>query len=165
VTRAKASFFAVVVAIALLAAVAAQGAARPNVAVAKASPHAGRIFVGVVMRVPAHVKVVGFSCKATIGGRLTGPTIGYRKYIGGTSIKPIIHKSLAGGRLVQATCGWRIPASAAGKLISLQQPRPGCSNACGEWGFTVRFLDLTRPARSGREKTAYYQGTTWKIRP
>jgi hypothetical protein len=117
------------------------------------------------MRVPEHVKVVGFSCKATIGGRLMGPRIGYRKYVGGTYIKPIIHKSFVGGGLVQATCGWHIPASAAGKLISLQQPRPGCTNSCGAWGFTVHFLDLTRPVRRGRDQTAYYQGTTWKIRP
>ena len=117
------------------------------------------------MHVPARVKVVAFSCKATIGGRLTGPSIGYRKYIGGTYVKPIIHKSFAGGRLVQATCGWRIPVSAAGKLISLQQPDPGCRKACGEWGFTVHFLDLTRPAGKGREQTAYHQGRTWKIQP
>jgi len=165
VTRARASFFAGVLATALLATAAAQGAARPNVSIATASPHAGRIFMGVVMRVPAQVKVVSFSCKATIGGRLTGPRIGYRKYVGGTYIRPIIHKSFSDGRLVQATCGWRIPASAAAKLISLQQPHPGCREACGEWGFTVHFMDLTRRSGRGREQTAYYQGTTWKIQP
>lgn len=164
-TRARASFFAGVLAAALLAAVAAQGAAQPNVSIAKASPHAGRVFTGVVMRVPAQVKVVSFSCKATIGGRLTGARIGYRKYVGGAYIRPIIHKSFAHGRLVQATCGWRIPASAAAKLISLQQPHPGCREGCGEWGFTVHFMDLTRRAGRGREQTAYHQGTTWTIRP
>ncbi len=162
-TPPKASVCALALAAALLAAVVAQAASQPTVTISKGPPHAGRIFVGVAMHVPADVKVSGFSCKATIGGRLKGPTTGYREYVGGTYIKPIVHEGFAAGRLVRATCAWRIPASAAGKLISLQQS--GCSDACGEWGFTVHFADLTRPAGKGRSQTAYYQGTTWKIRP
>ena len=163
VRQARVLFGAVVVATALFAAATTHAAAQPSVSIAKGSPHAGRMFIGVVMHVPAQVKVVGLSCKATIGGRLKGPTTGFREYVGGKYIKPIIRKSFVAGRLVRATCGWRIPASAAGKLISLQPS--GCSDACGEWGFTVHFLDLTRPAGSGRDQTPSYQGTTWKIRP
>jgi hypothetical protein len=163
VVKRFAIFVSIAVLASILAAVSARAAAQPNVAIAKGPPHAGRIFVGVVMRVPAQVKVIGFSCKATVGGRLKGPTTGFREYVGGTYIKPIIHKSYVGGRLVRATCGWRIPDSAAGKLISLQPP--GCSDACGERGFTVHFLDLTRPAGRGRDQTPSYQGPTWKIRP
>src|SRR4051812_42099242 len=100
VVKRSAIFVSVVVLASILAAVSARAAAQPTVAIAKGPPLAGRIFVGVVMRVPAQVKVIGFSCKATIGGRLKGPTTGFREYFGGTYIRPIIHKSYAGGRLI-----------------------------------------------------------------
>jgi hypothetical protein len=90
------------------------------------------------------------------------PSTGGKVYVGGKYIKPIIHKSYVRGRLTRATCGWRIPASAAGKLLSFAQP--GCTMDCGPWGFAVHFLDLTRPAGEGQNRTVYRYGPTWTIR-
>ena len=155
-------FVAAVLASGMIAPMTAKAAAQPNIVTANGPPHAGRIFVGVVMRVPAQVRVLSLFCKATIGGHIKRTTTGARVYVGGTSIEPIIHKSYVVGRLTRATCGWRIPASAAGKLLSLAQP--GCMMDCGPWGFAIHFLDLTRPAGAGRSQTTYRYGPTWTIR-
>jgi hypothetical protein len=156
------SVFVAVVVASILAPLTAQAASQPSIGAAKESPHAGRIFVGVVMTVPTNVKVLSFFCKATIGGHMKRTSRGGKVYVGGTYIKPIIHKTYAHGRLTRARCGWLIPGSAAGKLLSLAQP--GCMMDCGPWGFAAHFLDLTRPAGQGQNQTTYRYGPTWTIR-
>jgi hypothetical protein len=151
-----------VLASALLAPLTAQAAAQPHVRTAKESPHAGHTFVGVVMTVPNDVRVVKLFCKATIGGHFKRTSTGGSVYIGGTYIKPIIKRSYVLGRLTRATCEWTIPATAAGKLLSLAQP--GCMMDCWNWGFVVSFLDLTRRPGAGRSQTIYRYGPTWPIR-
>jgi hypothetical protein len=115
------------------------------------------------MAVPLDVRVVNVFCKATIGGHFKRTSTGGSVYVGGTYIKPIINKTHVRGQLTRATCGWPIPATAAGKLLSLAAP--GCMMDCWNWGFVVSFLDLTRPAGAGRNQTIYRYGPTWTIGP
>jgi hypothetical protein len=125
------SVFVAVVVASILAPVAAQAASQPSVVAAKEPPHAGRLFTGVVVTVLRDVKVLSFFCKATLGGHMKRTSTGGNVYVGGTYIEPAIVRTFARGRLIRATCGWEIPASAAGKLISLA--KPGCMMDCGPW--------------------------------
>jgi hypothetical protein len=113
---------ALAVASAAVVAATAHAAAEPKIVAATGPPHAGRLFTGVVMTVPPHVKVLGLFCKATIGGHIKRTSTGGKVYVGGTYIKPAIVRTFVSGRIIRATCAWEIPASATGKLISLGKP-------------------------------------------
>jgi hypothetical protein len=66
-------------------------------------------------------------------------------------------------RLSAVTCAWRLPRTAAGKLLSLAAP--GCSDVCQDWGVTIWYqrFDYDTQTWSGQGDANYY-GATWRVR-
>jgi hypothetical protein len=145
----------------------------PNVAFSDGPPHAGKVFVGVVISFgpPQAFDVHKLACHATLGGHFVNqgefrPLEGGR-YIRGTLFRYYDHQSgppyRTKPRLAGGTCSWRLPLSARGKLLSLQAP--GCADACGDWGITIwyRRWNYDTQTWSGLGD-ANYMGATWRVR-
>jgi hypothetical protein len=134
-------------------------------------PRAGRVFTGgylwVSDKFPSGTWNV--SCDARLGGKLAwdgGPLGGGDLYsAGGVRLTPIIHTLPTnlvrdGTRYTTlVTCGWRIPASATGALLSLVRPRADvpCDPDCSAWGFHIETAD-------GQNVLAECSETTWHVR-
>jgi hypothetical protein len=147
--------------------------ARPYGSVAHApvfsGPRAGRVFTGGYLWISDEFASGTWkvSCDARLGGKLGwdgGPSGGGDLYsAGGLRLAPIIHESRAslvrdGTRFTTlVTCGWRIPASAMGKLLSLVRPRADvpCDVDCSPWGFHFENAGAT---------LAECSETTWRVR-
>ncbi len=139
----------------------------PLIAISKERPIPGSIFTAIVVTFPepARVRAIRVVCQATIGGRYV--IEGEQKaLLGGTYIRPILRSyydywtNLPRLRpvLSTVTCGWRIPRSAAGKLISLAPP--GCGDACNQWGLTIFYRDAATGKQLGG---ASYGGADWRV--
>jgi hypothetical protein len=146
----------------------------PNVAFSDGPPHAGKLFLGVVVSFgpPQAFKVQRVLCRATLGGHFVrqgeGLALQNGKFIRASMRTYYDHQS--GGpyrglkpRLSAVTCAWRLPRTAAGKLLSLQAP--GCWDACQDWGVTIWYqrYDYEKKAWSGLGD-ANYTGATWRVR-
>jgi len=127
-------------------------------------PRAGQSFTGVVAWIPLSPSfhVVNVLCKATLGGHWADPD--HTVFDGGgVPIRPIIRRYYArlanGDRHVnRITCGWRLPKSARGKLLSLEIP--GCEDACERGGFSINYRDDRRNVVGGSDFTQ----ATWRVR-
>jgi hypothetical protein len=134
-------------------------------------PRAGRVFTGAYawVRGSQQTKAWTIACEAEIGGRLTWtggrPRAGSLYFARGARLKPIIHRYYTTPDengdvfLSRVTCGWRIPPSAAGKLLSLiwHTASPRCEDefTCKPWGFDFDF---------GNGSDTACTGTTWRVR-
>jgi hypothetical protein len=131
-------------------------------------PRAGRVFTGGYVWIsdrvgPAEWKV---SCDAKVGGRLAwdGGTAGHGDlyFAGGVRLTPILRRyaasvTVGGNRYTTlVTCGWRIPRSVSGKLLSLVRPRGlvPCDVSCDPWGLHFE-------AGGGLKEC---NQTTWRVR-
>jgi hypothetical protein len=131
-------------------------------------PRAGRIFTSGYVWIsdrlgPTDWKV---SCDARVGGRIAwdGGAVGRGDlyFAGGVRLTPIIRRYDANvtvggdGYTTLVTCGWRIPRSATGKLLSLVRPRDlvPCDVDCDPWGLHF--------AASGGLKEC--NQTTWRVK-
>jgi hypothetical protein len=116
---------------------------QPNVAFSDGPPHAGKTFLGVVASFgpPTALRVRRVWCRATLGGHFVKRGNG-NELVGGKLVRAIMRQYYdhqSGGpyrgqkpRLSAISCAWKLPQTAAGKLLSLQPP--GCSDACQDWG-------------------------------
>jgi hypothetical protein len=107
------------------------------------APHAGKTFLGVVASFgpPTALRVRRVWCRATLGGHFVKRGNG-NELVGGKLVRAIMRQYYdhqSGGpyrgqkpRLSAISCAWKLPQTAAGKLLSLQPP--GCSDACQDWG-------------------------------
>jgi hypothetical protein len=131
-------------------------------------PRAGRIFTGGYVWISDRVGLTDWkvTCDVKVGGRLAwdGGVVGHGDlyFDGGVRLKPIIRRydaSVAVGRnryTTLVTCSWRIPRSAAGKLLSLVRPHDlvPCDVDCQPWGLHFE---------AGGELKECNQ-TTWRVR-
>jgi hypothetical protein len=128
-------------------------------------PRAGTTFTGVIANLdPPAGHIVSATCQATLGGHFTGRG-DERKLVGGVSIRPVISfYSLFGngGFQTAASCAWRIPLNAGGKLLSLQ-PK-GCAHLCDAGGFAVRYRLRQADGSLGPLTGANYVIPTWRVR-
>ena len=145
----------------------------PNVAFSDGPPHAGRLFLGVVVSFgpPQAFKVRRVWCRATLGGHFVRQGEGLALY-GGKFVRAYMrsyydHQSgrpyPTKPRLAAVTCAWKLPRTAVGKLLSLQPP--GCWDACQDWGVTIWYqrYDYETKTWSG-QADANYTGATWRVR-
>jgi hypothetical protein len=167
------------IAAALAIGVAAQAGDRPQPAsppgdvqfgVSDDRAHAGTIFTGVTAAFVGQVAVDKVTCRATLGGHYVQE--GEFRVLRGRlqRLRPIIRWYYTWQRNPRApapkptgvACGWRIPKTAVGKLLSISQP--GCGDACGEWGLTVTYhYTGSDPRYGGRTVSASQQGASWRI--
>jgi hypothetical protein len=143
----------------------------PSFAISHKIPHAGHIFVGIGMTLPQPKRftILALSCDAKVGGHLSSSPSGV-VFSGGRHLRPILYRvytapDSAGRRyLERVRCGWRLPFSAARKLLSLVPP-PGnvpCDTSCKPWGFYVKYtIDGGDPASAS--DTMLTQ-VTWRVR-
>jgi hypothetical protein len=97
--------------------------------VSRDQPRAGTFFVGATAYVtaPLRVPVLKASCSGTLGGRpLRGAVHRFFLYQGPRA--PV----------AAMNCGWRLPASSAGKRLTMAPP--GCVDHCDAGGFSVRYV-------------------------
>lgn len=147
---------------------------QPNVSFSDGPPHAGKTFLGVVVSFgpPQAFRVKRVWCRGTLGGHFVSGGNG-KELMGGKFIRSDMrsyYDHQTGGAyrgvkplLSAVTCAWRLPRSAAGKLLSLQPP--GCSDACQDWGVTIWYqrFDYDSQTWSGQGDANYYGGT-WRVR-
>ncbi len=137
--------------------------AAPEVTFASSAPRAGRTFTGALMVVPQPdlVTVRQISCRATLGGHFVRRGE-FKVLVGGRLIPSIVRTTRdSTGRIDGATCGWRIPKNARGKLLSLR-PRE-CEELCAPWGLTVRYVVRDTTGHS-QTRTDSFWAASWIVR-
>ena len=120
-----------------------------------ATPRAGRVFVGAYAGFPQpeYIRVLSVGCRVRLWNR--GRTAARQ-------LKPIVRFYRRKGHVWRVTCGWKIPASAAGRQIEL--PRPNCLDCPSDrYPFIVVYTDSRDPPGFGRS-AVIVDGVRWRIR-
>jgi hypothetical protein len=129
----------------------------------RAQPRAGRLFVGLSLKVydPAATQVSHVDCVANWGSKVVDTPSGGPRF-NGEPLDPIIRLFFAApdanGRrwISRLTCGWRIPRAARGKLVSLLPPSGlFCDTSCPPLGLDITY-------GGGSSETTFHE-TTWRV--
>ena len=138
---------------------ASADATDPTFRAASGPPRAGSLFAGVTVTFHDHAAAHYVTCDARIGGHIVKPP-GSVAFAGGTWLRPTLLQHFVQARvggqpyLVSETCGWKIPATAAGKLLSILPPPDAvpCDTSCLPSGVTV-------------DSATTFNQTTWRVAP
>jgi hypothetical protein len=122
----------------------------------RATPRAGRMFVGAYAGFPQpdYIRVLSVGCRVRLWNR---------RHTAARQLKPIIrYYRTKNGHIRRVTCGWHIPTAAAGQQLEL--PRPSCLDCpFDRYPFIVVYTDRRDPPGFGRS-AVIVQGVRWRIR-